>query len=103
MRGSAAALLGIVLCGCAREEKAEPKNIGQQAADVAVDTAIVRQAQAAANEVVRNAADCDVAKPAIAEANRRLDEAMGRVRTATGKTTLEAIRKRVSTVADACP
>ena len=103
MRGSAAALLGIVLCGCAGEEKAASKNIGQQAADVAVDTAIVRQAQAAANEVVRNAGDCDLAKPGIVEANRRLDEAMAKVRTATGRTTLDVLRKRVSTVADACP
>jgi hypothetical protein len=103
MGRTTAALLIVVLSACAEDKPAPRRDIGQQMGDLAADTATLKQAQAAANEVVRNAGDCDLAKPGIVEANRRLDEAMAKVRTATGRTTLDVLRKRVSTVADACP
>jgi hypothetical protein len=102
MGRTTAALLIVVLSACA-EDKPPQKDIGQQMGDLAADNITVKQAQAAANEVVRNAGDCDLARPGIVEANRRLDEAMAKVRTATGRTTLDVLRKRVATVADACP
>ena len=78
------------------------KNIGDALADTAWDTKVLGEASAAANEVVRNAADCASANPIIAEARAKLDEAQPRLRTATGLATLAALRKQVAKVADLC-
>ena len=95
--------LALAACGGASKPEPGQKDLGQQAADVAADTQTLRAAQAAANEVVRAAGDCALVKPAVGEALQRLDEATKQVRTATGRTTLEVLRKRVSTVAELCP
>ncbi|HEX6740018.1 MAG TPA: hypothetical protein VF310_17190, partial [Vicinamibacteria bacterium] len=60
-------------------------------------------AAAAANDVVRNASDCDAVKAALPETRRRLDEAGKKVRTMTGRASLDSLKKQVTTVADACP
>jgi hypothetical protein len=67
------------------------------------DTAVMREAVTAANEVVRNATDCEVAKAHVAEARAKLDEAQQKVKTPAGQASLEALRKQVDRVADACP
>jgi hypothetical protein len=72
-------------------------------ADITVDTAVLKEAQGAANELVRNAQDCDFVKSHLADVQKALDAAAGRVRTATGQTTLAAIKTRVSQIAQACP
>jgi hypothetical protein len=101
-----AGVLPLLLFACQKKpEGAAPaaKDIGTQAADVISDTDALREANAAANPVVRAAGDCDAVKAALPEANRRLDAVAGSVRTATGRTTLEAVRKRVNTIAETCP
>jgi len=62
-----------------------------------------RSVEQSVNEVVRNAPDCEAAKASMAEANRKLEEAAGKVQTATGRTTLEAMRQQVRRVAELCP
>lgn len=79
------------------------KDVGAQAADVASDTAALRAANAAAGEVVRAAGDCEAVKAALPEAIRRLEEIEGSVRTQAGRTTFEAVRKRVHDLAELCP
>jgi CHASE3 domain sensor protein len=101
-RGAALVLLPALLGGC-QKSKDEPKNLGEQMADVTVDTQVMRDAQAAVNEVIRASSDCELAKPAIAAANMKLDEAARHVRTAAGNATLDALRKQVRNVQDACP
>ena len=101
-------LIGVVLAGCGAGAKdasgaAQDKDIGAQAADVASDTNALRAANAAAGEVVRSAGDCDKVKAALPDANRSLDEIEKSVRTAAGTTTFQAVRKRVSDVAELCP
>lgn len=101
-----AGVLPLLLVACQKKpEGAAPaaKDIGAQAADVVSDTAALREANAAANPVVRAAGDCDAVKAALPEANQRLDAAAGSVRTISGRTTLDAIRKRVNTIAETCP
>lgn len=100
-----AAPFPLLLCFCGKAERPEQgrKDLGHQTADVVSDTEVMREASAAANEVVRNATDCDAAKTAIGEANSKLEEAASKVRTATGRATLDALRQRVKAVADACP
>ena len=101
-------LIGVMLVACGAgskdtSEKPKDKDIGAQAADVASDTAALRAANEAAGEVVRSAGDCDRVKAALPEANRSLDEIENNVRTAAGKTTFLAVRKRVNDVAQMCP
>jgi hypothetical protein len=94
----------VALAACSSGAK-EPKDkdIGAQAADVASDTDALRAANAAAGEVVRAAGDCKTVKTVLPEAQDRLDEIEGSVRTATGRTTLAALRKRVNEIAELCP
>jgi hypothetical protein len=101
----ALATLFAVGCGGGATQKAEPPKggLGEQVGDTAFDTQVMKEANDAAGSVVRVAADCDAVKAALPEANRRLDEAAGKLRTATGRTSLDAIRKQVKAAAEACP
>lgn len=79
------------------------KPLGDAMADTTWDTNVLREASAAANEVVRGAGDCASVRPIIAEAKARLAEAEPRLRTVTGRATLDALRRQVAKVEDLCP
>ena len=101
-------LIGVVLAACRAgskdtSEPAKEKDIGARAADVASDTDALRAANEAAGEVVRSAGDCDTVKAALPDANRSLDEIEKNVRTAVGKATFLALRKRMDDIAQLCP
>ena len=95
-------LLPLLAAGC-KKSKDDPKDLGEQMKDVAVDTQVMGDAQAAANEVIRAAGDCEVAKPAIAAAKMKIDEAARNIRTAAGNATLDTLRRQVKQVEDMCP
>jgi hypothetical protein len=95
-------LLPLLWSGCTKS-KDEPKDLGEQMRDVAADTQVMQDAQAAVNEVVRAAGDCELAKPAIAAATMKLDEVARHVRTAAANSTLDTLRKQVRQVQDMCP
>jgi hypothetical protein len=78
------------------------KDLGDALADTTWDTRVLGEASNAANEVVRNAADCASVNPIIAEARAKLDAAEPRLRTVTGRATLDGLRKQVAKVADLC-
>jgi len=103
MRIGIVVLAACLAFGCGKKEEPPPRDLGQQAADLAADTQTMREASDAANEVIRNAADCEAARPLIAGANAKVDEAARRVRTATGRQTLDALRIQIKRVADLCP
>jgi hypothetical protein len=88
----------LLACGGSEEE-----NIGSQTADVVTDTRVLKEANAAAAEVIRAGGDCDAVKAALPETNRKLDEAEQNVRTETGRVSLAAIRKQVNNAASICP
>lgn len=94
-----AAALPWATAGCAKQEH----DLNDDKADLVSDTAVLEEASAAANDVVRNAAECDAVKAALPETRRRLQEAVQRVRTQTGRTTLASLHKQVNTVAGNCP
>lgn len=103
---AAATLLSIGLFACGGGKPApspSPSGIGAQVKAIEQDIGTMREANAAADEVIRAAGDCDAAKPLIPAANARLDDASRRVQTATGKQTLDALRKKVRDVAESCP
>lgn len=98
----AMAIVPLMLAGC-KKSKDEPKDLGEQMRDVEVDTQVMRDAQAAVNEVIRASSDCELAKPAIAAAIMKLDEAARNIRTAAGNNSLATMRKQVQTAQDLCP
>jgi hypothetical protein len=93
----AAALAATV--GCEKKES----QFGKDAGNLVADTQVLEEAAAAANNVVRNASDCDAVKAALPETKRKLEEADKRVRTMTGRASLDSLKRQVTTVADACP
>jgi hypothetical protein len=86
---------------CGDENKGEG-TLGQQASEVVADTQAIKEAEASANQILRNATDCETVKSSIDEVNRTLDEVEGKLQTATGRTSLETLRKQVRRVAEAC-
>jgi DNA repair exonuclease SbcCD ATPase subunit len=98
--------LAIVACGKSEQQKAQEeaaRDLGAQTADIAADTRLLGDAQAAVNEVVRNAPDCEAAKASMEAANQKLAEADRQVRTSTGRVTLDAMRKQLKQVSELCP
>jgi L-asparaginase/Glu-tRNA(Gln) amidotransferase subunit D len=105
-RAVASTVLGLVLVACGLGKPApspSPSGIGAVVKAMEQDINTMREANAAANEVIRASGDCDVARPLIPAANARLDEARRKVQTSTGQQTLDALRKKVREVAENCP
>jgi len=98
VRLSIAFAVALLTAACRSESQ-----VGKDAANIASDADVLREASAAANVVVRAAGDCDAVKAGLDEARRSLDDADARVTTATGKATLAALRKRLEGIADTCP
>jgi hypothetical protein len=99
-------MLSLVLVACGTGKPApspSPSGVGAVVKAMELDMAMMREANAAASEVIRAAGDCDAARPLIPAANARLDEAQRKVQTSTGQTTLDALRKKVREVAENCP
>jgi hypothetical protein len=102
--GVMAVALTMAACGSGKPEPSpSPSGLGAQVKAMEQDMNTMREANAAATDVIRAAGDCDAARPLIPAANARLDEAQRKVQTATGQQTLEALRKKVKEVADNCP
>jgi hypothetical protein len=89
-------LLTLALGGCEDRNKKAIEKIGH-------DEEILRKAGAAVNEVVRNAADCEVAKPLLTEAYQRIDEAGREIVVPASRPTLDVLKSQVDRVAQACP
>ncbi len=66
------------------------------------DREVLSEANGAVNEVIRNAADCSVATPLIAEARQKIQEARGRLRIVASQQTLEVLKLQLDRVASAC-
>jgi outer membrane murein-binding lipoprotein Lpp len=99
-----AAAVAAAGCGSGKPEPSpSPSGLGAELKAMEQDMNTMREANAAATDVIRAAGDCDAAKPLIAAANARLNEAAAKVQTATGTQTLEALRKKVRDVAENCP
>ena len=89
-------------CGAVKDEESRQKDIGQQTADISSDTQVLGDASAAVNDVIRVQDDCDAARPLIPKANAALETASSRVRTVTGKMTLDGLKSQIRTIALSC-
>jgi GTP1/Obg family GTP-binding protein len=88
-------LVLVVALGCQDRRKAIER--------VGEDEAILKKVNGAVNEVIRNAADCEVAKPLLKEAYGRIDEARPQLKLAASQQTLEALKVQVDRIAQVCP
>ena len=88
----------LVVGGC----KPESAQVGKDVGDAAADTATLRTASEAVNLLVRESADCEVARPLIPKANTSLEEAAPKIRTMTGRVTLDSLRTQIKRVQEAC-
>jgi hypothetical protein len=97
---AALVVLSATFTPACQEEKAAPP---PDMARIAADNQAMKDAEAAANTVIRNATDCEAARAALPDAQAKLDEAERRVQTAAGRTTLDALKTQVRRVAELCP
>jgi hypothetical protein len=89
-------------CGAVKDEESRQKNIGQQTADIASDTRVLGDASAAVNAVLRVQDDCEQARPLIPAANDALATAAERVRTVTGRASLDGLKSQLRNIAQNC-
>ncbi len=94
--------MALTACGGVKDAEKRERNIGDQTADISSDTRVLGDASAAVNEVIRVQDDCDAARPLIPKANAALETASARVRTVTGKATLDGLKNQVRTIAQSC-
>jgi hypothetical protein len=97
-----AALVFSMACSPGQRTKEDPGALGEQAGAIGADTQTIRTAQAAANEVVRNAGDCPAVNQAMPAAEQAIDAASGKIQTTAGQQSLDTMRKQIRTVAEAC-
>ena len=98
MRALLTLALGLSLVACKSEG-----DLGKDVGAIASDTEVLRGANAAANQAIRSVGDCDALKAGLDGARQSLSEAAGRVQTATGRATLDALHKRLEDAAQSCP
>lgn len=94
-----ASLLSFSLLVLACGGESESPDLAEQAGEAAADTEVLREAQSAANEILRNAADCEHVARIWPEVRPKLDV---EVQTQTGRQALEALRTQVKRVTDTC-
>jgi hypothetical protein len=92
----AVSALALVACGTGDRRKKAVETVDH-------DQEVMRLAGAAVNEVIRNQADCEVARPLIPEAYQRIEDARKKVSVPASQQTLNALKLQVDRVAQVCP
>jgi len=88
--------LALALAACENPREKAIQKIGH-------DEEILKKVNGAVNEVIRNAADCEVAKPLIPEAYQKIEDARKEVTAPATQTTLDALKTQVDRIAQVCP
>src|SRR5512133_2264702 len=92
------ACVALFACGCSCEDprKKEIEQVGH-------DEESLKGVNGAVNEVIRNSADCEAAKPLMAEADRKIDDARPQLSAPASAQTLEALTAQLDRVKQICP
>jgi hypothetical protein len=94
MKLALAVFTSLSLFACAASDQAVSGTVS--------DTQALAEAEAAANEVIRNASDCEAVTATFSAAMAPLAEVEGRLQTAAGRTTLDTLKRQVSRIGEAC-
>ena len=78
------------------------KGLGEQLGGAISDIDVVKEAEAAANKIIRNASDCEFVKSEVDGVVQALDDVEGEIQTGTGRTTMDTLREQVRRIAEAC-
>ena len=89
--------------GAAPTPTPPPSGLGADTANIASDTAVVKEAQEAASGILRSADDCEAVKAHAGDVQAALDQSRQRARTELGRSTIDNLKKQVRDVAAACP
>ncbi len=87
-----------VAAGCGDGEK----GLGEQVGGAISDIHVVKEAEAAANKIIRNASDCEFVRAEVEGVVQTLDDVESEIQTATGRTTMDTLRVQVRRAAEAC-
>jgi hypothetical protein len=102
-RAALAVAVVLAACGGKPTPSPSPSGLGAQVKAMEEDINVMREANGAADDVIRAAGDCDAVRPLLPAAKARMDEAARKIQTAAARQTLEALRKKVREVAENCP
>lgn len=80
----------------------DKKGLGEQLGGAISDIDAVKEAETAANKIIRNATDCELVKAEVEGVVQALDDVEGEIQTGAGRTTMDTLRERVRRVAEAC-
>ena len=83
-------------------ETPPPKGLGESVGDAGADTRVLREANAAAGDIIRASADCDAARPLGEPTKKKLDELTPQLQTPTGRTSMDSLKRQVQNIIDAC-
>ena len=90
-------------CGGASSPEGEGDASPSGAAGEAVnDTQAMQEATSVANEIIRNAADCEAVEANIESAMSRLNEISSSLQTEVGRTSMNSLLRQVEQIAAAC-
>jgi hypothetical protein len=69
----------------------------------APDREVLQQVNGAVNEAIRNATDCEAAKPLIQAAHEKIEWARPQLELPASQPTLDALKVQLDRIAQACP
>jgi len=88
--------LAVALTACEDPRKKQIEQVG-------ADQAVLQKVSGVVSEVLRNATECETAKPLTVEAYARIEDAGPQLRAPASRQTLDALKSQVDRVARACP
>ncbi len=90
------ALLATTVLACEDPRKKQIEQVGH-------DEALLKEVNGRVNEVIRNASDCDAAKPLMLEADQKIEEVRPQLSAPASGQTLEALKAQLDRIKQVCP
>ena len=95
-RWLAFSVLPLALVACEDPNKKAIEKVGH-------DEEILKGVNGAVNEVIRNSADCDAAKPLMVEADQKIEAARPQLSAPGSVQTLDALKAQLERMKQVCP
>ncbi|HXY39219.1 MAG TPA: hypothetical protein VEQ10_06090 [Vicinamibacteria bacterium] len=89
-------LLAVTVLACQDPRQKAIEQVGH-------DEALLKEVNGKVNEVIRNSADCDAAKPLILEADQKIEEVRPQLSAPASGQTLDALKAQLDRIKQVCP